>query len=117
MSAERARELITPDTALVTVMTANNEVGAIQPVREIAAICRERGVLFHTDAVQAAGMIPLDVNDIGCDMLSISAHKLGGLRGAGLPSNIVTWELPTRSAVACPVNQVVLSKSSITLPP
>lgn len=84
VSAERARELITPDTALVTVMTANNEVGAVQPIHEIAAVCRERGVLFHTDAVQAAGMIPLDVNDIGCDMLSISAHKLGGLRGAGL---------------------------------
>lgn len=83
-SAERAREFITPDTALVTVMTANNEVGAVQPIHEIAAVCRERGVLFHTDAVQAAGMIPLDVNDIGCDMLSISAHKLGGLRGAGL---------------------------------
>lgn len=84
VSAERARELITPDTALVTVMTANNEVGAVQPIHEIAAVCREHGVLFHTDAVQAAGMIPLDVNDIGCDMLSISAHKLGGLRGAGL---------------------------------
>ena len=83
-SAERAREFITPDTALVTVMTANNEGGAVQPIHEIAAVCRERGVLFHTDAVQAAGMIPLDVNDIGCDMLSISAHKLGGLRGAGL---------------------------------
>lgn len=84
VSAERARELITPDTALVTVMTANNEVGAVQPIHEISAVCREHGVLFHTDAVQAAGMIPLDVNDIGCDMLSISAHKLGGLRGAGL---------------------------------
>lgn len=84
VSAERTRELITPDTALVTVMTANNEVGAVQPIHEIAAVCREHGVLFHTDAVQAAGMLPLDVNDIGCDMLSISAHKLGGLRGAGL---------------------------------
>lgn len=84
VSAERAREFITPDTALVTVMTANNEVGAVQPIHEISAVCREHGVLFHTDAVQAAGMIPLDVNDIGCDMLSISAHKLGGLRGAGL---------------------------------
>lgn len=84
VSAEQARELITERTALVTVMAANNEVGTIQPVREIAEICRERGVLFHTDAVQAAGFIPLDVNDIGCDMLSVSAHKLGGIRGAGL---------------------------------
>ena len=84
VSAEQARELITEDTALVTVMTANNEVGTIQPVRDIAGICRERGVTFHTDAVQASGLIPLNVGDIGCDMLSVSAHKFGGLRGAGL---------------------------------
>lgn len=84
VSAEQAAEVITRDTALVSVMAANNEVGTIQPVREIAEICREKGVIFHTDAVQAAGNIPLDVNELGCDMLSISAHKLGGLRGAGL---------------------------------
>lgn len=65
-------------------MAANNEVGTIQPIRELAALCRERGVLFHTDAVQAAGHIPLDVRELGCDMMSVSAHKLGGLRGAGL---------------------------------
>lgn len=81
---EQARELITPETAVVSVMAANNEVGTIQPIRELAEICRERGVLFHTDAVQAAGHIPLDVNEIGCGMMSVSAHKLGGLRGAGL---------------------------------
>lgn len=84
ISPEQASELITQDTAVVSVMAANNEVGTIQPIREIAALCRERGVLFHTDAVQAAGMTPLDVNAIGCDMMSISSHKLGGLRGAGL---------------------------------
>lgn len=84
VSAEQAANVITRDTALVSVMTANNEVGTIQPVSEIAAICREKGAIFHTDAVQAAGNIPLDVNELGCDMLSISAHKLGGLRGAGL---------------------------------
>lgn len=84
ISPEQAAELITQDTAVVSVMAANNEVGTIQPIREIAALCRERGVLFHTDAVQAAGMTPLDVNAIGCDMMSISSHKLGGLRGAGL---------------------------------
>lgn len=84
VSAERAAEVITKDTALVSVMTANNEVGTLQPVREIAEICREKGVVFHTDAVQAAGHIPLDVKTLGCDMLSISAHKLGGMRGAGL---------------------------------
>lgn len=81
---EQARELITPETAVVSVMAANNEVGTIQPVRELAELCRQRGVLFHTDAVQAAGHIPLDVKDLGCDMMSISAHKLGGMRGAGL---------------------------------
>lgn len=84
VSPEQAAELISPDTALVSVMTANNEVGSVQPVREIASLCRERGVLFHTDAVQAAGMLPLDVGELGCDMLSVSAHKLGGIRGAGL---------------------------------
>lgn len=81
---EQARELITPETAVVSVMAANNEVGTIQPIRELSGLCRERGVLFHTDAVQAAGHIPIDVKDIGCDMMSVSAHKLGGLRGAGL---------------------------------
>lgn len=84
LDMEQARRLITPDTAVVSVMAANNEVGTIQPIRELSALCRERGVLFHTDAVQAAGHIPLDVKNIGCDMMSVSAHKLGGLRGAGL---------------------------------
>ena len=81
---EQARELITPETAVVSVMAANNEVGTIQPVRELAELCRQRGVLFHTDAAQAAGHIPLDVKELGCDMMSVSAHKLGGMRGAGL---------------------------------
>ncbi len=84
VSAEQASELITPDTAVVSVMTANNEVGTIQPVREISEICRRRGVLFHTDAVQAVGLMPLNAGELGCDMLSASAHKFGGIRGAGL---------------------------------
>lgn len=84
VSVEQARELITEQTALVTVMAANNEVGTIQPIYDISEMCRERNVIFHTDAVQAAGLVPLDVDKIGCDMLSISAHKFGGLRGAGL---------------------------------
>lgn len=84
ISAEQAREIITPDTAVVSVMTANNEVGTIQPVQEIADICRSKGVLFHTDAVQAVGLMPLSVRELGCDMLSVSAHKFGGIRGAGL---------------------------------
>ncbi len=79
----QARELIDDNTAVVSVMAANNEVGTVQPIREIAELCRKCGAVFHTDAVQAAGHIPLDVGELGRDMLSVSAHKFGGIRGAG----------------------------------
>jgi len=75
--------LLRPTTILVTVMLANNEVGTIQPVREIAALARERGVLCHTDAVQGFGKMAVDVQNLGVDMLSISAHKIYGPKGAG----------------------------------
>ena len=80
---EAVRGAITPATVLVTIMAANNETGSVNPVAEIGRICRERGVLFHTDAVQAVGKIPTPVADWGVDLLSISAHKLYGPKGAG----------------------------------
>ena len=81
---EDVKSAIRPDTALVTIMTANNEVGTIQPIKEIGAVCREAGVIFHTDAVQAVGHIAVDVQDMNVDMLSISAHKFHGPKGVGV---------------------------------
>lgn len=83
VTAEQVRAAIKPETCLVSVMFANNEIGTIQPIEEIGAVCREKGVLFHTDAVQTAGHIPINVNDMNIDLLSLSAHKFHGPRGAG----------------------------------
>lgn len=81
---EQVAEAITDNTCLVSVMYANNEIGTIQPIREIGKICREKGVIFHTDAVQAAGHIPVNVADDNIDMLSVSAHKFHGPKGVGV---------------------------------
>jgi cysteine desulfurase len=77
------RAAIRPETVLVSVMAANNEIGTIQPLAEIGAICHERGVLFHTDAAQAAGKIPIDVRAMNIDLLSLTGHKYYGPKGAG----------------------------------
>ena len=80
---ERLSNSITPETILVSIMHANNEIGTIQPISELSAICRDRGVLFHTDAVASVGNIRVDVNELNVDLLSISGVSLGAPKGIG----------------------------------
>jgi cysteine desulfurase len=83
INLDELKNTITKSTSLVSIMYANNEVGTIQPIREIAKMCQESSVLFHSDAVQAAGKIPIDVKEIGIDLMSISSHKINGPKGVG----------------------------------
>ena len=83
ISLEELRAAITDKTILISIMTANNEIGVVQPIAEIGAIAKEKGILFHTDAVQAVGKIPFNVNDLKVDLVAISAHKMYGPKGVG----------------------------------
>ena len=84
ITADEVKAAIRPDTCLVTVMFANNEIGTVQPIAEIGRVCREKGVIFHTDAVQAAGHIAINTQEMNIDMLSLSAHKFHGPKGIGV---------------------------------
>jgi cysteine desulfurase len=83
VSADQVRDAITPKTILVTIMAANNEIGTLQPIQAIGKVCKEKGILFHTDAVQAVGKVPVNVDEMGIDLLSLSGHKMYAPKGIG----------------------------------
>jgi cysteine desulfurase len=83
VSADQIRDTITPKTILVSIMAANNEIGTLQPIKAIGKVCKEKGILFHTDAVQAIGKVPVNVEEMGIDLLSLSGHKMYAPKGIG----------------------------------
>jgi cysteine desulfurase len=97
VSADQVREAMTDKTILVSVMFANNEIGTVQPVAEIGALCREKGVLFHTDAVQGVGKLPFNVDEVKADLVSVTAHKIYGPKGIGA---LYVRRKPTRVRIA-----------------
>ena len=103
ISMDKLREAIRPETLLVSAMTVNNEIGVRQPVEEIGELCRENKIFFHTDAAQAVGKIPLSVNDMKIDLMSISGHKIYGPKGIG--------GLPILSPILTPSELELLSLS------
>lgn len=93
ISLEELEQSITPETSLVSIMTVNNEIGVKQPISEIGKICRKKKVFFHTDAAQAVGKIPIDVEEMQIDLMSISGHKLYGPKGKSVNSHSHSTEL------------------------
>ena len=91
VSVDEIKSALTDQTILVSVMFGNNEVGAIQPIGEIGVLLKEHGAYFHTDAVQAYGLIPLNVQQLGVDLLSVSAHKINGPKGMGFYMQLLTF--------------------------